>query len=158
MSEPQPGIPGFKPVLTVVGLVYMAMGASMVVRGVGALRPFGVPEDVIASPVMADFFLFFYELMMIVGGLMVLFGHVTVGRTRQIIVAATFMVLDVLAAFRDLSTSDSRFGNRLYKGDATLMFVAISVTLTLVFGTLVVLGLRRPRSRLPAEVPPHAPR
>jgi uncharacterized membrane protein len=90
-------IPGFKIVLTVIGLVYMAMGASMVARGVGALRPFGVPEEIVASPVVSDFFTFFYELMMCVGALMVLFGHVTVGRTRQIAVAATFMVLDVLA-------------------------------------------------------------
>lgn len=143
MAETQrDNIPGFKIVLTVIGVVYMAMGASMVARGVGALRPFGVPEDIIASPVVADFFMFFYELMMCVGGLMVLFGHVTVGRTRQIAVAATFMVLDVLAALRDLSTSDSALGNRLYRGQETLVFVGISATLALVFGALVVLGLR----------------
>lgn len=135
-------IPGFKIVLTVIGLVYMAMGASMVARGVGALRPFGVPEEIVASPVVSDLFMFFYELMMCVGALMVLFGHVTVGRTRQIAVAATFMVLDILAAYRDLSTSDSPLGNRLYRGPETLVFVAISVTLALTFGTLVALGLR----------------
>jgi hypothetical protein len=153
VSDTQRGIPGFKIVLTVIGLVYVAMGASMVVRGVGALRPFGVPEDVIASPVMADFFLFFYQLMMCVGGLMVLFGHVTVGRSRQIAVAAAFMLFDVLVALRDLSTSDSRFGNRLYRGDDTLVFVAISVTLALVFGALVVLGVRG-RSTAAAKDPP----
>ncbi|MFO0619736.1 MAG: hypothetical protein U0414_44540 [Polyangiaceae bacterium] len=156
MSDPQRGIRGFKIVFTVVGVIYAAMGASMVVRGVGALRPFGVPEDVIASPVMEDFFLFFYELMMVVGALMVLFGQVTVGRARQIAVSGVFTVLAVLAALRDLSTSDSRFGNRLYRGENTLVFVAISVTLALVFGTLVVLGLRgrssatAPKSPTPA--------
>lgn len=155
MSETQRGIPGFKVVLTIIGLLYIAMGASMVVRGVDALRPFGVPEDVIASPVMADFFLFFYQLMMVVGALMVLFGHVTVGRSRQIVVAAAFTLLDVLAALRDLSTSDSSLGNRLYRGDKTLVFVGISVTFALAFGTLVVLGLRG-RSSAAAKAPPTA--
>jgi hypothetical protein len=154
MSDPKQGIPGFKIVLTVVGLVYAAMGASWVVRGTGALRPFGVPEELIASPVMEDFFLFFYELMVCFGVLMVLFGHVTVGRTRQIAVAAAFMLFDVFVAVRDVSTSDSRFGNRLYKGDATLFFVAVDVTLVLVFGTLVVLGVRgRSRAAEPSKPP-----
>lgn len=154
MSDPRPDVPGFKITFTVVGVVYMAMGASMVVRGVGALRPFGVPEELVAAPVMEDFFTFFYELMMVVGALMVLFGRVVVGRARQIAVAAFFTVLSVLTALRDLSTSDSRFGNRLYKGDATLLFVAISVTLTLVFGTLVVLGLRGRSKASPGDGTP----
>ena len=149
MSENQRDVPGFKLVLTIVGVVYAAMGASMVLRGVGAMREFGVPEDVLASPVFGDFFSFFYELMIFVGVLTVLFGRVTVGRGRQIIVAAVFMVYDVLVGLRDLSTSDSRFGNRLYHGDKTLVFVVIDVALALAFGTLVVLGfVRRPRGAL----------
>jgi hypothetical protein len=149
VSEPTRGIPGFKLVFTIIGVVYSAMGASMVVRGVGALRPFGVPDDVIASPVMGDFFTFFYELMTFIGALMILFGHVTVGRGRQTAVAAAFAVFDVLAGLRDLSTSDCRFGSRLYHGEATLVFVAIDVALALAFAALVVLGLRGGSTRRP---------
>ena len=80
--------------------------------------------------------MFFYQLMAVVGVLMVLFGHVTQPGRAQLLVARVFFVLNVLCAWRDLSTSDSRFGNRLYQGEKTLVFVFISLAFAAAFGFL----------------------
>jgi hypothetical protein len=143
VSDRTDSLPGFKTVFTVVGVLYAAMGASMVVRGVEVLRDFAVPESDIASPVLRDFFLFFYELMMYVGALMVLFGQVTVGRRRQALVACVFVVANLLFALRDLSTSDTAFGNRLYRGEATVIFVVINLAIAAAFASPLLRGWRR---------------
>jgi hypothetical protein len=143
VSDQADSLPGFKTVCTVVGVLYAAMGASMVVRGVGVLRDFAVPESGIASAVLQDFFFFFYELMMFIGALMVVFGHVTVGRRRQTIVASVFVAANLLFALRDLSTSDTAFGNRLYRGEATMVFVAINLAIAAAFASPVLRGWRR---------------
>lgn len=133
----------FKAVFTTLGVVYALLASSMLARGVTALRDFGVPDVIVASPVMADFFSFFYQLMAAVGVLMVLFGHVTRGARLQMLVARVFCVLNVLAALRDLATSDSRFGSRLYHGDATLVFVYIDLAFAAAFGWLSLARSRR---------------
>jgi hypothetical protein len=64
----------------------------------------------------------------------------------QRLVARVFAFASLLAAFRDLSTSDSRFGNHLYKGEQTLVFVFIDLVFALAFGLLAtrrVLDLTR---------------
>jgi hypothetical protein len=134
------GIRWFRAVFTALGGLYVLMAASALARGVGMLRDFGVPDEAVRSPVLGDFFSCFYELMAFVGVLMVLFGHVTRGRRAQAQVAAVFAVSKFLFALRDLSTSDSRFGDRLYKGEATLVFVIIGVAYALVFAAVAVAG------------------
>ena len=141
MSQSQPAIPGFKAVFTTLGVIYVLMASSMLVRGVGALREFGVPESAIAAPVLEDIFLFFYQYMALMGLFTVLFGHVTRERKAQVLVASVFTLANILVALRDLVTSDSRFGNHLYRGDKTLVFVCISLAYAAAFGCLVVKGL-----------------
>ncbi len=138
MSPPESEVRGFKVILVTVGLVYALMASSALVRGVGMLRDFAVPEAMIASPVLGDFFSFFYEYMVFVGLLMVLFGLVTRGRRAQRLVAGVFCASSLLFAARELSTSDSRFGNHLFRGEATLVFVGIDLCLALAFGALLV--------------------
>jgi quinol-cytochrome oxidoreductase complex cytochrome b subunit len=134
---------GFKVVFTVIGVLYVLMASSMLVRGPDVLREFGVVEPIVASPVLADFFLFFYQLMAALGVLMVLIGHVTREGAAQRWVAGTFCVFNVLVMLRDLSTSDSRFGNHLYLGEKTLVFVFISLVFAIAMGVLVALPMRR---------------
>jgi hypothetical protein len=69
---------------------------------------------------------------------MVLFGLVTRGRRAQRLVAGVFCASSLLFAARELSTSDSRFGNHLFRGEATLVFVGIDLCLALAFGALLV--------------------
>lgn len=139
-------IRGFKLVFTTMGIIYVLLASSMLVRGPTVLRDFAVPESTLSSPVLQDFFMFFYLLMAFLGVLTVLFGHVTRERVAQLIVAAVFCLWNIIAALRDLVTSDSRFGNHLYKGDATLVFVYIDLAFAAVFGYLMVKGLLAPRA------------
>jgi predicted membrane-bound mannosyltransferase len=137
MSRPQDEVRGFKAVFTIIGVIYVLLASTMLVPGgVAIMRDFGVPETVIASPVFQDFFVFFYQFMAVVGILMVLFGHVTRPGAAQLLTARVFFVLNLLCAWRDLSTSDSRFGNHLYQSEKTLVFVYISLTFAAAFGFL----------------------
>jgi hypothetical protein len=139
-------IRGFKPVFTTIGVIYILLASSWLLRGTSVLRDFGVPESLLSAPVLEDFFMFFYQGMAFVGVLTVLFGHVTREGKAQLLVAGVFCVKDLLAALRDLATSDSRFGNHLYKGDKTLIFVYIDLAFAAAFGYLIVSALRE-RSR-----------
>lgn len=141
MSESQPKVRGFKAVLTTIGVVYVLLASSMLVRGVGVMRDFAVSESLVSAPVFEDFFLFFFQLMAVVGVFTVLFGHVTQERKAQLLVARVFRVLGVLLTLRDLSTSDSSLGNHLYRGSGTLVPVYIDLVIALAFGFLAFGGL-----------------
>jgi len=149
MPQATSSIRGFRSVFVVTGALYILMASSMLAQGVGVLRDFAVPEHLLTAPVFEDFFLFFYQLMAFIGVLGVTFGLAVKGRREQVVVAGVFTVANILIALRDLSTSDSSWGNQLYQGEATLMFVAISVTFALAYGALVLMGVR-------ASSPPQA--
>lgn len=146
MTQSNAEIRGFKQVFTTLGATYILLASSWLVRGPVVLRDFAVPDRVIAEPVFVDVFMFFYEYMAFGGVLQVLFGHVTRGLRAQTLVACVYTAANVLFTFRDLSTSDSRFGNRLYRGDATLLFVVTDLAFACAFGFLAVTGLRRLRA------------
>ncbi len=149
MSRSEPELRWFKPILTTVGVVYVLLASWILVRGVGVMRDFEVPESVVASGAFGDFFSFFYQLMAFVGVLTIVLGWVTRDRRSQVLVARVFCVANLLWMLRDLSTSDSSLGNHLYRGQATLMPVFIDLTLTVTFGVLS-LG-RRPSEPAGAE-------
>ncbi len=146
MTQRPTEIRGFKPVFTTIGVTYIVLASSWLVRGPSVLRDFAVPAPLIAEPVFVDFFRFFYQLMAFGGVVQVLFGHVTRGLRAQTLVASVYCVYNLLAMFRDLSTSDSRFGNRLYRGNATLLFVVTDLVFAVAFGAVAVAGLRRLRT------------
>jgi hypothetical protein len=146
MTQSNAEIRGFKQVFTALGVTYILLASSWLVRGPVVLRDFAVPERVIAEPVFVDLFMFFYEFMAFGGVVQVLLGRVTRGLRAQTLVACVYTAANVLFTFRDLSTSDSRFGNRLYRGDATLLFVVTDLAFACAFGVLAVAGLRRLRA------------
>jgi hypothetical protein len=147
MTEPSTGLRAFKPAFIVLGLAYVLMASSALVQGTAFLEDFGVSHELASDPVLTDFFMFFYQLMAFVGVLMVVFGWVTRERRAQAQVASVFFAASVLLALRDLSTSDSRFGSGLYKGEATMFFVVVSVVYAMVFGGLAIMGFRRGPAR-----------
>ncbi len=147
MTEPSTGLKAFKPAFVGLGLAYVLMASSALVQGTVFLEDFGVSPDLASDPVLTDFFMFFYQLMAYVGVLTVVFGLVTRERRAQAQVASVFFVASILMALRDLSTSDSRFGSALYKGEETMFFVVVSVVYALVFGGLAVAGFRRGSTR-----------
>lgn len=146
MPQSPPEIRAFKPVFTAIGVIYVVLAASALVRGPAMLLDFAVPEAVTREPVLSDFFYFFYQYMAWGGVLQVLFGRVVRGLRAQTLVAGVYSVANVLFMLRDLSTSDSRFGNRLYRGDATLMFVVLDLAFAAAFSAVAVAGLRRLRA------------
>ncbi len=147
MTEPSTGLRAFKPTFVALGLAYVLMASSALVQGTAFLEDFGVPRTLASDPVLTDFFTFFYQLMAYVGVLIVLFGLVTRERRAQAHVASVFFVASILLALRDLSTSDTRFGTALYKGDATVFFVVVSLVFAVVFGGLAILAFRRDPGR-----------
>lgn len=143
MNEHPTGMRAFRPAFVVLGLLYVLMACSALVKGTALLEGFGVSHAVASDPVLTDIFLFYYQLMAYIGILTVVFGLVTRERRAQAQVSAVFFVASILIALRDLSTSDCRFGNALYKGEATVFFVFVSVFYATVFGFLSIRGFRR---------------
>jgi hypothetical protein len=151
----QHGQRGFRVTLTIVGIVYALLASSMLVRGPEVLGEFGVSPSLYKEAVLRDFFMFFYQLMAGTGVLIMLLGHVARERSTQLTVASVLSAANVLVALRDLSTSDSTFGNHLYRGPKTLVFVYISLALALIFTVLAVLTARGATSA-PRKGPPSA--
>ncbi len=147
MTEPSTGLRAFKPAFVVLGLLYVLMAISALAQGTAFLEDFGVSHELASDPVLGDFYTFFYQLMAYIGVLTVLFGLVTRERRAQAHVASVFFAASILMALRDLSTSDTRFGSALYKGEATMVFVVVSVVYAAIFGGLAIMGFRRGPAR-----------
>jgi hypothetical protein len=150
MTESSTGLRAFKPAFIALGAGYVLMSSTALVKGTAFLEDFGVAHELASDPVLTDFYVFFYQLMAYVGVLTIVFGLVTRGHRAQAQVASVFVVANVLTALRDLSTSDTRFGSAIYKGDETIVFIVVSVVYALVFAVLAVLatrGSRRARAR-----------
>lgn len=156
MTEPSTGLRAFKPAFVVLGIVYVLMAASALVRGPAFLEEFGVSHAIASDPVLEDFFMFLYQLMAYIGILIIVFGLVTRERRDQARVSSVFCVASILCALRDLSTSDTQLGNALYKGEATVFFVGVSVVYAVVFGSLAIMGFRS-GSRQNAQLHPPDP-
>lgn len=144
MTTATQGPRGFRTTLTIGGLLYIVMASSMLVRGPVVLAEFGVAPSTWRDAVLGDFFSFFYQLMAGLGALLILLGHVARERRAQLVTASTLAVGSALLALRDLSTSDSALGSRLYRGEKTLVFVLISVVYALAFTVLAVRAARSP--------------
>jgi len=134
-------IRGFRTTFVVIGVLYGMAAGSWLVRGPVVLRDFGVPPELIAAPVFVDFFGFMYEMMAFVGVLIVVFGFVAKDRRTQGVVAVVLCLGNVWFGIHDLSTSDSQWGNQLYEGEATMVFVIVDAVLAGIFGYFAWRGL-----------------
>ena len=147
-------LPGFRTICTVVSIAYVVLGGSMVVRGPrAAMEQFGVPEVVLSSAHFADFFHWVFVHMMVLGVMIGLLGQYVREGKPQAIVARVLLLLELHYTYLDLRTSDSAFGNRLYRGSASLIPVMIDVLVTLSFLYLSVRPLRESPSINSPEAP-----
>ncbi len=142
MTQPSTGLRAFRPLLVALGLAYVLMASSALVQGTPFLEDFGVSHDIASDPVLIDLFMFSYQMMAYIGVLFVMLGLVTRERRAQAQVAAVLFVTSLLLTLRDLSTSDTRFGNALYEGEATVIFVVVGAAYSLVFGGLALAAFR----------------
>jgi hypothetical protein len=76
-------------------------------------------------------------------------GSIYALMASSMLVAGVFTALHMFNTWRDLTTSNSRFGNHLYSGPV-MVFVYIGLAYTLIFASLVVRGLLQVRARLSA--------
>jgi hypothetical protein len=143
MNEAESHLPGFRRACTVVGVLYVAFGGSMVLRGSRqAMQPFGVPELVLSSPQFADFFHWVFVHTMVLGVLIGLLGRYVVDGASQRVVSWVLCAAELHYLYLDLRTSDSPFGNGLYRGPASLVPPAFDLAVAILFA---VLGTRKPR-------------
>ena len=133
MLEERDHAPGWRPLCITVAVSYVLLALSMLVRGVEIMIGFGTPDEVVRSPVFADFFYFFYELMALVGVLIGLLGITTRGRAQQQKVAGLLCAVMLALLWRDLSTADWALGSRLYRGPGTLVPPLISLVIAIAF-------------------------
>jgi hypothetical protein len=133
MQEERDHAPGWRPLCITVAVLYVVLALSMLLRGAEIMTGFGTPGEVVRSPVFADFFYFFYELMALVGVLIGLLGITTEGRARQQKVAGLLSAVMLALLWRDLTTADWALGSRLYRGAGTLVPPLISLVIALAF-------------------------
>jgi hypothetical protein len=144
MQSPSSYVPGFKPIATAIGIVYVLLASSMLARGAeAAMRPFGVPEPVLSSPYYADCFHFMFVHMVVLGITTVMLGRFVTHGPWQRMVARVLCVINVHYAYLDFRTSDSVLGNALYRGAETLGPPVIGVVVALCWAYL---GLRSVRA------------
>jgi len=143
MNEAKSHLPGFRRACTVVGVLYVALGGSMVLRGPRqVLQPFGVPELVLSSPHFADFFHWVFVHALVLGVLIGLLGRYVVDGSSQRIVSRVLCVAELHYLYLDLRTSDSPLGNGLYRGSASLIPPIIDLAVAILFA---ILGMRKLR-------------
>lgn len=143
MSSAAARLPGFRACCSVVGALYVLLASSMLARGAPvAMRPFGVPEEILRSPHYADYFHFTFVHMATLGVLIALLGrYVADGRPQQL-VSRVLVLVQFHYAYLDFRTSDSVLGNRLYDGPATLIPPVIDLAVALCFAWLGARPLR----------------
>ena len=139
-----PPIPGYKTICTVVGALYVLLGASMVARGaVAVMSQFQVPDVVLGSPQFQDFFHWVFVHMMVLGLMIAMLGRFVEDGRAQRVVAGMLVLVELHYTYLDVRTSDSALGSGLYKGSGSLVPPIIDVLVTLAFAYLAVRGPRK---------------
>jgi hypothetical protein len=136
-------LPGYRIIFSVIGGAYILLSCSMLVRGMRtAMQSFGLPESTLASPHFADFFHFFYSLMLMLGLLIVALGRFVLVGVHQRSSARLLLAINVYVTYLDVRVSDSPLGNGLYQGKNTIVPAILDLAFGLCFAYLSVRPLR----------------
>jgi hypothetical protein len=132
-------LPRFRVSCVVVGVLYVLLGASVLVRGGAAsLAEFGVPADTLASPHYADAIWWVYTHMIVIGLMIVVVGWFAQGVKLKRSFARLMFTAQVYYLILDVRASDSPLGSGLYEGPASLVPAVIGALVMLVFAHLSV--------------------
>jgi hypothetical protein len=144
-SDSTPILRGFKTICSAVSVTYVLLGSSMLIRGARAsMQPFGVPEVVLTSAYFADFFHFLFIHMIVIGLLIGTLGWFVQHDRQQRMAARLLCVIQLHYTYLDLRTSDSIFGNGLYRGSASITPALVDLVVTLAFAFLSVRPVKSP--------------
>ncbi len=132
----------FKLGCSVVGITYVVIAAGILSQGViSFMAQCGLPESTLQSPYYADAIFFHFFDMMVIGVLITLAGQVE-SLTFQRVFSSTMLVIQSVYLYLDLQTSDTPFGNSLYKGPNSVAPAVIGFVFTLLFLLLTISSLR----------------
>jgi hypothetical protein len=136
----------FKWTLLLVGAIFMVMALGFIAKGLMiSMAEFQVPQEILNSPHYYDSMLWVYVHMTVLGLLILLIGISVTDLNKQKWIALILFVVHLFYAYLDFRTSDSMFGNGLYKGEASLIPAFMGATITFVF-LLLTIGLFRKKA------------
>jgi hypothetical protein len=132
-------LPRFKTSCVVVGILYVMLGASVLVRGGAAsLAEFGVPADTLASAHYADAIWWVYTHMIVIGLMTGVVGWFAQGVQLKRWFARLMFLAHVYYVILDVRASDSPLGSGLYEGPVSMVPAVIAALVLLVFAHLSV--------------------
>lgn len=132
-------LPGFRGTcLTVCGL-YVFLSSSLFIRGLmPSMAQFQVPAQTLASPHYADALLWVYVHMAVIGLMLGVIGWYATESRLQRVFARLMLFVHIAYFYLDLRSSDSPWGNALYKGPASMVPVLIGMLMCLLFAHLSI--------------------
>lgn len=128
---------GFRPSFLTIGVVYVLLAASILVRGVDAsMSPFGVPADVVRAPHYVDAITWVYVHQMVIGVVIATLGLVVHDARAQVVLARVLAAAHVVYVFLDVRSSE--LATALYRGPASVVPAVIGVVASIVLARLAV--------------------
>jgi len=130
-------LPGFRTSCLVVAVLYVLLGASVLVRGGAAsMAEFGVPAATLASPHYADAILWVYLHMIVLGLVIGVVGRYGQGAALQRGFSRLMLAAHVVYLFLDVRGSDTVLGTGLYQGPTSIVPALIGACVLLLFAHL----------------------
>jgi len=136
-------IPAFKPLMITIGVLYVLMASSILLRDVGeSLGPFGLPQATLDSPHFQDAIIWVYFHMTVLGGAFIVVGFKSRTLSFQRAFVRFCFVAHLGYVYLDVRSSDTALGIALYKGPASAVPAVIAAIFLLCFAALSLLPAR----------------
>lgn len=138
--------PNFKITLSTIGIAFMFMTISLFAKGlIPSMAEFKVPQETLSSPHYIDAISWVYIHMTFIGALIFLLGQSVTDIKHQKRITLFLIGAIIYYAYLDFKSSDSAWGNGLYKGDASIVPGIINI-IVLVFLILLSVKLFRDKN------------
>jgi hypothetical protein len=132
-------LPRFRVSCVVIGVLYVLLGASVLVRGgASSLAEFGVPAATLASPHYGDAIWWVYSHMIVIGLMTGVVGWFARGVELKRWFVRLMFLTQVYYVVLDVRASDSPLGSGLYEGPASIVPAVIGAFVMLVFAHLSI--------------------
>lgn len=137
--DAQGSLPGYRGVLTTIGVLYVLIAVMNVARGAArALAPFHVPAEVLRSAHFLDFYHWHFAHVGNLGVLLMVLARVVTEARAQRAVALALIAMQLHYAYLDGRTSV--LGNGLYADPRSIVLVAMNLVMVLAFASVLVRG------------------
>ena len=135
----QERLPGYRGVLTTIGVLYLFISVMNVAQGAAkVLEPFKVPDEVLKSAYFLDFYHWHFAHVGNIGALLVVLARVVSGIRAQGAIVVTLIAVQLHYAYLDWRTSV--LGNGLYADPRSIVLVATNLVMVVAFASILVRG------------------